>query len=166
MFASAGSGPLAGAERITLRAPASMCRAASARVRKRPVASITTSAPSASHGSSAPRVAFCEHLDPPAGDDECSVLGAHRVREAPVDGVEREEVGERVGVGDVVDGDDVELGVAFDRRAQDRTADPAEAVDGDTGGHEISFVQWIASIASPSCASRARSLRRASCRVL
>jgi hypothetical protein len=63
------------------------------------------------------RLAFREHLDPPAVDDECSVPGVHRVREAPVDGVEREEVGERVGVGDVVDGDDAELGVAFDRRA-------------------------------------------------
>ena len=52
-WASAGSGPLAGAERITLRAPASMCIAASRRVRKRPVASITTSAPSSAYGSSA-----------------------------------------------------------------------------------------------------------------
>jgi hypothetical protein len=111
-------------------------------------------------------VAFREDLDPPVADDQCPVLGAHRVREAPVDGVEREEMSERVGVGDIVDGDDLELGVAFDRRAKDRTADPAEAVDGDTGGHGDSFVQWIASIASPSCASRARSLRRASCRVL
>jgi hypothetical protein len=74
-------------------------------------------------------VAFGEHLDPPAGDDERSVLGAHRVREAPVDGVEREEVSERVGVGNVVDGDEVELGVSLDRRAKDRTADPAEAVE-------------------------------------
>ena len=49
---------------------------------------------------------------------------------------------ERVGVCDVVDGDDLELGVSLDRRAQDRTAYPAEAVDRDTGGHGISFIRF------------------------
>jgi hypothetical protein len=38
------------------------------------------------------RVILREDLDPPAGDEERSVRCAHRVREAPVDGVEREEL--------------------------------------------------------------------------
>ncbi len=45
------SGPLAGAEMMTLLAPASRCAAALARSVKRPVDSMTTSAPSSRHGS-------------------------------------------------------------------------------------------------------------------
>ena len=67
MFASAGSSPLAGAVRITLRAPASRCGAASAWVRKRPVASITTSTPRAAHGSVG-RLALGSGDDPLAVD--------------------------------------------------------------------------------------------------
>jgi hypothetical protein len=73
-----------------------------------------------------------ENLDPPAGDDECSVVDTHRLYEAAEDGIKREKVSERVDVGDVVHSDDLKLGISLDRRAKDRTADPAEAVDPDT----------------------------------
>lgn len=45
------SAPLSGAEMMTLRAPAARCPAASSRLTKRPVDSITTSASSSAHGS-------------------------------------------------------------------------------------------------------------------
>ena len=51
--ATVTSGSLAGAEMITLRAPASRCLAAPARSRKCPLDSITTSAPTSPHGSAA-----------------------------------------------------------------------------------------------------------------
>src|SRR6266540_1052352 len=49
--ATVTSGSFAGAEMITLRAPASTCFSASARFRKKPVDSMTTSAPRSAHGS-------------------------------------------------------------------------------------------------------------------
>ena len=61
-----------------------------------------------------------------------AVLGPHGAREAAVDRVIGEQVRERAGVGDVVDGDDLEIGARFDGRAHEAAPDAAEAVDGDT----------------------------------
>ena len=60
-----------------------------------------------------------------------------RVLGAAVDGVVVVEVRERLGVGEVVDGDDLEVfrQLALDERADDAATDAAEAVDGDLRGH-------------------------------
>ena len=83
------------------------------------------------------------HRDPAAGDDDRVVVGADGVREAPVHAVALEQLGEGGDVDDVVDGDDVEVGVALDRGADDGAADPAEAVDGEASGHG-----WLRSVVS------------------
>jgi hypothetical protein len=80
------SGSLAGADTITFLAPASRCFAASARARKRPLDSITTSTPSSS-----PRqcggIAHGRRLDPVPVDDERALAQLDGAAEGAVDGV-------------------------------------------------------------------------------
>ena len=85
------------------------------------------------------RVALGEHAHAATVHDERVAFHRDGSREAPVHGVEHQELCERGGVGDVVDRDDVDVGVALDRGAHDGTTDPAEAVDCNTGGHRVSF---------------------------
>ena len=68
------------------------------------------------------------HLPPV--DDEGVALGADVAREHPVHGIELEEVGERLRVGDVVDGDELERGLV-ETGPQHVPADAAETVDAD-----------------------------------
>ena len=129
------SGSVAGAEMITFCAPASRCLAASSRLVKKPVDSITTSTPRSPHGS-VRRVALGEHLDlarrRPTSPLVADLDGA---RERTVDRVVLEQVRERPGVRDVVDGDDLDVRVRLLRGAEDVAADAAEAVDPDAYGH-------------------------------
>jgi hypothetical protein len=57
---------------------------------------------------------------------------------APVDRVVLEQLGEHGGIGDVVDGNDVEIGAALERGAQNAAADAAETVDSDASRHGCS----------------------------
>jgi hypothetical protein len=133
-LASAGSEPLLGAERMTLRAPALRWRPASARVRNFPVASMTTF-----DAEVRPRqiagIPLAEHADLAAvvGDD--LPVTRHLGGKPPEDRVVREQVGEGGGIGDVVDCDDLEVGTALIGGAHEAATDAAEAVDGDTRWH-------------------------------
>ncbi len=125
---------LAGAEMITLRAPASRCARALVASVKNPVElddQVDTEV--------APRqplwVTLCEDGEPASVDGDLVALGAHRPGKPAEDGVVLEQVGEGGGVGEVVDGDDLELGVALARGAIDVASDPAEAVDANLDSH-------------------------------
>ena len=128
------SSPEAGAEIRTFFAPPARCLAASSRLVKKPVDSITTSAPRSPHGSapgsrsartliSSPSIAM-----PPSVTSTVPLYG-------PEHRVVLEEVGERLGIGQVVDGDPVDVGARRLRGADDVAADTAEAVDADAYGH-------------------------------
>ena len=78
--------------------------------------------------------------DPVAVDLDEAVVAADGAREAAVDGVVGEQVRERGGVGDVVDGDDLEIGAALEGGAQHAPSDAAEAIDADTSRHAVSLV--------------------------
>ena len=135
-----GSEPLLGAERMTLRAPASSVPLGvgagaeapggldddvDAEVGRRQVGGVALAETRISWPSKAMNVA----------------VAATWVREPPVDGVVREQMGEGRGVGDVVDGDDLEIGASLVGRAHEAAPDAAEAVDGDAGGHGGSLVR-------------------------
>src|SRR5690606_6565801 len=52
---------------------------------------------------------------------------------AAVDGVVAKQMGERLVIGEVVDGDEIEIGVVLPRGAEDVAANASESVDGDAG---------------------------------
>ena len=128
------SGSLAGAEMITLRAPASRCLAAPARSRKRPVDSMTTSAPTSPQGRLAGSVSAVTGISTPSTTDRrpAHLDGAG---ERAVDGVVAEQVREHLDVHDVVDADPLEVGALLMGRAEHRPAGAAEAVDTDACRH-------------------------------
>ena len=68
------------------------------------------------------RVTFGERHDPGAVDEQRPVYRVDFARVAPVDGVVLDQVGQVLGVGDVVDCDEVEP-VAVDQDLQRRSAD-------------------------------------------
>ena len=82
------------------------------------------------------RVALGEHLDLAAVDGQRAVADRDLARERAEDRVVLEQVAERAGVRDVVDGDDLDVGVRLVRRAEDVAADAAEAVDADAYSHD------------------------------
>jgi hypothetical protein len=84
-------------------------------------------------------VALRERADLEVSGLDDAVLGGDRAREATVDRVVGEEVGERGSVGDIVDGDDLDVGAGLDGRTHDAASDAAEAVDSYAGGHDGSF---------------------------
>ncbi len=128
--------PLAGALMRTFFAPALWWIAALSRSVKRPVHSRTMSTPELLPRQLR-RVLLGEHLDALAGELEAVLVRVRLLLRAAVHGVEVVQVGERLGVGQVVDGDELEASrVAFVHRAHDAATDTAEAVDGDLDGHE------------------------------
>jgi hypothetical protein len=94
------------------------------------------------------RVSLRRDVDPPPRDEERAIHHFDRIREAPVDGVQGEQMGERRRVGDVVDGDDLQVGAPLDSGAQDGATDPAEAVDGDSSWHRFSLTSKVRSSGS------------------
>ena len=79
------------------------------------------------------------HREGLAVHDEPVALDLHRAGETAVDGVVLEQVGQRLGVGDVVDGDELEVGLVREHGgAQHVASDPAEPVDAHSHGHEHS----------------------------
>jgi hypothetical protein len=81
------------------------------------------------------RFALGQHLDPTAVDDEDVPVDGHRAPEPAGRAVEGEQPGEGGGLGQVVDGDDLEGAVALQQCAQHIASDAAESVDGDAS-HE------------------------------
>lgn len=133
-YARVTSAPSDGALTSTFFAPASRwARAALAEV-KRPVASRTRSTPSSAHGSCAGSRSAVTVIHA-AVDDEGVPFDGDRAPEPSCRAVEGEQPGERGGLRQVVDGDDLEVAVALQQGAQHIAADAAESVDGDAS-HE------------------------------
>src|SRR5262249_18516920 len=72
-------------------------------------------------------------------DDDAAVCGGHRPREASVDAVAPEQVGDRLGVDEVVDRHPLDVELALVGGAEGGAARPAEAVDRDADAHGLSF---------------------------
>ena len=81
------------------------------------------------------RVRLGQHPDLVAIDDERPVTLLDRARKAAVHGVVAKQGRQCGDVCDVVDGDDLDCGVAFVGRAKQRAADATKAVDGNSDGH-------------------------------
>ncbi len=137
-YARVTSAPSTGALTSTVGRPRQVARAAASRAVNRPVDSSTTSTPR-----SRPRAA------PPARARPAPGCGGRRRRACPRRprpgrpnaaecGVVREQVRERVGGGQVVDGDDLEVVAAPCEQGAERVAaDAAESVDGDASHVEF-----------------------------
>src|SRR4051794_37621435 len=149
------SGSVAGAEITTFFAPASRCLAASSRLVKKPVDSSTTSAPRSRHGRAARsrsaralrrapaprgaarprprgRVALGQALEAVAVDDDVVAVELDGARVRPEDRVVLEQMGERLGVRQVVDRHELDVRAGRLGGAEEVASDPAEAVDADT----------------------------------
>ena len=131
---------MAGAEMTTFFAPASRCLAAPSRLVKMPVDS--------THDVDAevlPRqlggVAHGEPLEALAVDHDLVVVRGDRVRQTAQDRVVLEKVGQCRVVGDVVDRDDLDVGVALlllrVNRPPEVAPDPAESVNAYTHRHAV-----------------------------
>ena len=81
------------------------------------------------------RVPLGEHLDDVPVDGDAVSIGSNCPGKAAEDAVVLEQVGEHLGGGDVVDGDDLEIGGALSGGAQHVATDAAEAVDADSHSH-------------------------------
>jgi glutamate synthase (NADPH/NADH) small chain len=84
-------------------------------------------------------IGLCEDRDLDAVDREPAPGRLDDVREAAVDGVAPQQLDERVRVEQVVDRDELDVGLLREGGAERGAADPAEAVDGDACGHVRSF---------------------------
>ncbi len=129
------SSPFAGAEMITLLAPAVMCLRASSAFVKRPVDSSTRSTPSVPHGRSAG--SLCEKTS--ISSPSIVMLAApprYLALENAVHGIVLEQVRERLRVGQIVHRYEIEVrDPLLLRRAHDLAADASESVDPDFDGH-------------------------------
>ena len=81
------------------------------------------------------RIAFLQDLDLAAVDDDRVGGRAHLAGERAVVRVVLEEQRVHLRIGEVVDRDDFEIGMPLEKRLQELTADPTEAVDGDVSVH-------------------------------
>ena len=121
-------------EMITFFAPAARCFAASSRLVKKPVDSITTSAPTSPQGRAAGSRSANTRSSLPS-TTRLSSVASTSPGNGPEDRVVLEQVRERLRVGDVVDTDPVDVGAAGVRGPEDVAADAAEAVDAGLQGH-------------------------------
>src|ERR1700733_7144864 len=111
------------------------------------------------------RVAFCQHLHRLAIDEDGAVLDFDLVAELAVDGIVFEELGEGGRVGDVVDGDDLEV-LLGQGRAQEHPAYPAESVNPDFYRHRSNPPHEIAAFRTlDKSAPYVQILRRAASRM-
>ena len=121
------SGSFAGAEMMTCLAPAERCLPAPSRSVKRPVDSMTMSTFRSFQGSSFGSLT-ASTLIGFAIDENLIFLGFDASLQGAVHGVVLQEIGECLGVCEVVDRDELQFRIA-ERRAQDVTSDPAKSVD-------------------------------------
>jgi hypothetical protein len=91
------------------------------------------------HAAVAPRqvggVFLGRHGDGGAVDHDGAVVGLHVAGEPAVGAVILEEVGQHLGVGEVVDADNGKLVLAFPHGPEDQAPDPPEAVDANVNRH-------------------------------
>jgi hypothetical protein len=81
------------------------------------------------------RVALFEHLEGLAPDGDVVGRGLHLVAETAQDAVVLEQVRQRGVVGEVIDGNDFDVGALRQSGTEEVAADPAEAVDTNPDGH-------------------------------
>src|SRR5690606_35794069 len=74
------------------------------------------------------RIAGAQRLELPPGNVELAVVDRHRLLIAAVDGVEAQQVGQVLGVDEIVDRDELEPGL-LDQQLEDDPADSSEPVD-------------------------------------
>ena len=94
------------------------------------------------------RVALGEDLDDVAVDDDVAVLDLDGLLQAAADGVVLEQVGQGLGAGEVVDGNDLKVRTLCECCAEVVAADAAKAVDTNTGRHVFSLLGACASTTS------------------
>ena len=129
---------LAGAVMITFFAPAVRCTAAFLPSVKMPVDSTTIPTPRSPHGSWL-GIPLGKGLDLSPVDHETAFPGLDAAGEAAVVRVVLEQIGQRLVVGQVIDGDDFEIvRVALPDGAEDLATDAAETVDSNSDLHFIS----------------------------
>jgi hypothetical protein len=130
--------PLAGAEMMTFLAPAVMWPLAFSTSVNRPVDSITSSTPSAFHGSSAGDLALTTLISLPLTMSTSSPACRRRISwsrpalEAALDGIIFEQVRQIVRRHDIADRDHLDVlahHALFDERAEDQATDAPEPVD-------------------------------------
>ena len=85
-------------------------------------------------------IALGENLDDVAVDNNVAVLDLNGFLQAAADGVVLEQVGQRLGAGEVVDCNDLEVRALCECCAEVVAADAAEAVDTNTGRHFFSLL--------------------------
>ncbi len=136
------SGSLAGAVMTTFLAPACRCLDEVARSRKIPVDSTTIPTPISPQGSVAGSLAEQTRISRPL-TKIASPLAFTSAVERAVDGVVLQEMGQRLGVGQVVDRHHLDVR-RLQGRAKEHPADPSEPVHSDAHCHGR----------SPSCLSR------------
>ena len=104
------------------------------------------------------RVALGDDLDAVPIHDQAVAVDFDGARELAVRGVVLQQVGVRVGVAEVVNGDELQavLLAAFVMRAQDHTADAPETVDRNLDGHFTMLLTASATFAGvkPKCLKR------------
>ena len=122
------SGSFIGALTMTYFAPASRCLAAASRERNTPVDSSTTSTPKSPHGRAAGSLS-ANTRESVAVYIEIALDVRHTPAEPTVHRIVLEEVGERIGVRQIVNSDDVEPGATGLGGAEEIPPDPPEAVD-------------------------------------
>ena len=127
------SGLFAGAVMTTFFAPAAMCFAASSRLVKRPVR-LEHDVDAERLPRQLRRILHREDLELVLVDGDPVALGGDVGLEVAEDRVVLQQVGERLGVGQIVDRDDVDAAVVHGG-AHDVAADAAEPVDPDFDGH-------------------------------
>ena len=128
------SGSVAGAEMITFLAPASRCLEASSRLVNRPGGLDHDVGAEVAPGQRG-GILLGEDLQLVAVDADAAVRYLHLAREAAQDGVVLEQVGEHLGVDQVVDGDEVDVRARRLGRAEEVAPDAPEAVDADLHCH-------------------------------
>ena len=82
-------------------------------------------------------VTLREHLDVLAVDDDALVIVGDLALEATRDRVVLQQVSEGLVVGEVVNGDDLDVRALLESGAEEVTANAAEAVDANAGGHYV-----------------------------
>ena len=94
---------------------------------KWPVDSITTWAPTDSQGSFR-RVSFLEYLDDLVSDRDAVLAGGDLVRQIAQDGVVFQQVGQSLGIGQIVDRHEFDIAV-IERSSEHVAPDASESVD-------------------------------------
>ena len=95
------------------------------------------STPRSFHGNLG-RVALRDDLEEILADGDAAVPGLDRLIQVAENRVVLQQMGQRLGVGQIVDRDEIDVRLLLEGRAHDVAADAAEPVDTDLDCHECS----------------------------